>query len=56
MYVIDSEDESEDEPMSTEILEDIFTVVNIIRALIVEKHIIKYVTALNKDNDNGNEC
>ena len=52
MNTVDSGDQSEDEHMSTEILEDIRDSSQSHLSIIGERYVIKYAIALNKDNWN----
>ena len=55
IMTMDSDDESDHDLISTEVLEDICDKVRPIRKLIEEKRIIKYVIILGKYNWNGKE-
>ena len=53
---MDYGDESDHDTISTEILDTFVMEVSLIRTLIGEKQVIKYVILLRKDNRNGKEC
>ena len=55
MDAMDSGDDSEHDLISTEMLEKFVTEVSLIRTLIEEKPVIKYVIVLSKDNRNGRD-
>ena len=55
MYAMDSGDDSEHDLISTEMLENFLTEVSLIRTLIEEKPVIKYVIVLSKENWNEKE-
>ena len=56
MHARDSDDESDHDLISTEMLEDIYdSSQSLIRTLIKEKPVIKSVILLGRDNCNGNE-
>ena len=55
MYVMDSVDESDDEPMSTEMLEDICDGIQSHQNINRWESRYKIMIVLNKDNRNGND-
>ena len=52
---MDSGNESDHDPISTEMFEKMVTEVSLIQTIIEEKHVIKYVIALGKYNWNKKE-
>ena len=52
---MDSGDESDDEPISTKMLEDNRDRSQFHLSIIRENHVINYVIILSKDNQNGKE-